>query len=63
MALAAAVGGVFAPGTFLKGMFWAAAATLAASVVTSYCPVNDLLGRNDTSEPTWRTIKTWRVEA
>jgi hypothetical protein len=63
MALAAGVGGVFAPGAFLKGMFWTAAAALAATVATSYCPVNEILGRNDTSEPTWRTIKTWRVEA
>jgi hypothetical protein len=63
MALAAVVGGVFAPGTFLKGAFWAAAAALAATVATSYCPVNDILGQNDTPDAKWRTIKTWRVEA
>lgn len=64
MAVAAGVAAALVPSTVLKTGLFAAAAGLLGSVATGYCPINAALGReNDSDEPHWRTLKTYRVEA
>lgn len=63
MAVAAAVGASFTRSTLLKGGLLALAGGLLSTVATGYCPISAALERDTAEEPTWRTIKTWRVEA
>ena len=64
MAVAAAIGASLTRSNLLKGAFLAVAGGLLSTVATGYCPISAVLGRRDTAEePTWRTIRTWRVEA
>ena len=63
MALAAAIGASATRSNLLKGAFLALAGGLLSTVATGYCPISAALGRDTAEEPTWRTIKTWRVAA
>ena len=64
MAVAAGVGAAMVPGTLLRTGLYAAAAGLLASVATGYCPLTEAWTRSrEADEPTWRTLKTNRVEA
>ena len=62
VASAAAVAAVLVPGMFLKGLCFAGAAALLATVATGYCPINAALHDRDGEAPHWRTLKTFRVE-
>jgi len=64
MALAAGVGASLIPAAWAKTGLLATAAGLLTSVATGYCPLTAALNR-DSAEPegTWRTLKTYRVEA
>ena len=46
-----------------KGRWSPSPAACSLLVATGYCPISAVVGRNTAEEPTWRTIKTWRVEA
>ena len=63
MAMAAALGASRTRSNLSKGALLALAGGLLSTVSTGYCPISAAVGRNTTEKPTWRTIKTWRVEA
>ena len=63
MAIAAAVGASAAGSNWTKAALMVLAGGLLSTVATGYCPLSAALGRDTTEEPTWRTIKTWLVEA
>jgi hypothetical protein len=63
MAMAAAVGAYRMRSNLSKGALLALAGGLLGTVATGYCPISAAVGRNTAEEPTWRTIKTWRVAA
>jgi hypothetical protein len=61
--LAAGVAAAFTSNLLLKGFFVGSATAMLATVATGYCPINALLDGQDAGAPTWRTLKTHRVEA
>lgn len=63
MAIAATVGASAAGSHWTRGAWLVLAGGLLSTVATGYCPLSAALERDTTEEPTWRTIKTWRVEA
>ena len=63
MAVAAAIGASRTRSSLSKGALLALAGGLLGTVATGYCPISAAVGRNTAEEPTWRTIKTWRVAA
>jgi hypothetical protein len=62
MAMAAAIGASRMRSNLSKGALLALAGVLLGTVASGYCPISEAVGRNTAEEPTWRTIKTWRVE-
>jgi hypothetical protein len=64
VAVAAAVGAVYAPNVWLRSLLAGVAATVSASVVFGANGVGRSEENRDLAEqPHWRTIKTFRVEA
>ena len=63
VALAAGVAAAFTSNLVLKGVMVGSAAAMLATVATGYCPINAVLAGKDAGAPTWRTLKTHRVEA
>ena len=63
VALAAGVAAAFTSNLVLKGVMVGSAAAMLATVATGYCPINAVLDGPDAGAPTWRTLKTHRVEA
>jgi hypothetical protein len=63
MAAAAGVGAAMIPGALAKAGLFAVAAGLLASVATGYCPLTAALSGDSTDPPTWRTLKSFHVEA
>jgi hypothetical protein len=63
IAAAAGVGAAMIPGAFVKAGLFAVAAGLLASVATGYCPLTAALSDDRTEAPTWRTLKSFHVEA
>lgn len=63
MALAMATAALWAPKAALKIGLLTLAGGMLGTVATGYCPVYAIADRDTTERPTWRTLKTWRVEA
>jgi hypothetical protein len=64
VAVAAAVGAIYAPNFWLRTVLAGVAATVSASVVFGTNGMSNAEENRDRSEePHWRTIKTFRVEA
>ena len=63
VAVAAAVGAIYAPNVWLRSALAAVAATVSASVVFGSNGMTDLERQDSSEEPHWRTLKTFRVEA
>jgi hypothetical protein len=63
MAVAAGVSAAMIPGALAKAGLLGVAAGLLASVATGYCPLTAALSRDSTDAPTWRTLKSFHVEA
>jgi hypothetical protein len=64
MALAAGVGASLIPAAWAETGLLATAAGLLTSVATGYCPLTAAMNRGSAEpEGTWRTLKTYRVEA
>lgn len=62
VAVAAAVAAVYAPSVWFRGLLAAVATTMAANVVFASTGMTDAGESQDSSEPHWRTLKTYRVE-
>jgi Protein of unknown function (DUF2892) len=62
MAIVASVGALFAPRA-LRGLLYAVAGGLLATVATGYCPINAIKKGTEAEAAEWRTLRTWRVEA
>jgi hypothetical protein len=64
VAVAAAVGAIYAPNIWLRSLLAGVAATVSASVVLGSNGMSHVEESQDASEqPHWRTLKTFRVEA
>ncbi|MCU1382792.1 MAG: hypothetical protein JWL71_1489 [Acidobacteria bacterium] len=59
---AAGVAAVLVPGFLLKGLCFAGATAMLATVATGYCPINAAVDQGHGEAPHWRTLKTFRVE-
>ena len=63
IALVAGAVSACVPNTVMRAVLLALAGGLLTTVATGYCPVIAFAERRTTEAPTWRTLKTWRVEA
>lgn len=63
LAFVAAASGALAGPVAVKVALFGLAAGMLATVATGYCPITALRENADDEEPTWRTLKTYRVEA
>jgi hypothetical protein len=61
VAVAAAVGAVYAPNVWLRGVLAAVAAAVSANVVMASAGMKS--AESGKAQPHWRTLKTYRVEA
>jgi hypothetical protein len=62
LAIVTSVGALYAPRA-LKGILYAVAGALLATVATGYCPINAMKKENEAEAARWRTLGTFRVEA
>jgi hypothetical protein len=62
IAIAAGTAAAWAPKVSLKALLLGVAGGMLATVATGYCPVNTLTRRRTVERPTWRTLRSWRVE-
>jgi hypothetical protein len=63
VAVAAATAAIYAPNIWLKSLLAAVAATVSATVLFGSTATSHATDRQDDSQPHWRTLKTYRVEA
>jgi hypothetical protein len=63
VAVAAAMAAIYAPNFWLRGLLAGVAATVSASVVFGSRELTSVAETTEDSQPHWRTLKTYRVEA
>jgi len=63
LAFVAAAGAAWAQPAALKAVLFGVAAGMLTTVAIGYCPVTALREADQSEQPTWRTLKTYRVEA